>query len=260
MIVVPVLSYHGIDTRSQGTAGSHLFVSPDRFRQQVESLARRGYKSMPMFKLAECLRDGAAAPGKSIVLTFDDGFRNNYDHVLPLLTRYGWVGVFYLVVRQVGGIGNWSPKVTIPLLTWQDIQEMHRAGMEIGSHTLSHPRLTRQRKEDRQKEIADSRKILEDKLGAPVRSFCYPFGDFNEEIEQEVQEAGYTSACTVLRGNLHCYRNRFRIKRITIYQQISPLRLAYRTSIFYNLEHVIISWLSFRHLFVKRVKHFFSGT
>lgn len=242
MIAVPILTYHGVDERPQAEPGSHLFVSPERFQRQVETLMRRGYKSMHMFELAELLRDGAQAPGNRVVLTFDDGFRDNYHHVLPILTRYGWVGVFYVVVNRVGGTGEWSPKTAAPLLSWQQIKEMHRAGMEIGSHTLTHLDLTRHPREDRQKEIADSRKILEDKLSAPVRSFCYPFGEFNKEVEQEVQEAGYTSACTVMRGNRHYFHNRFQIRRIPMHQRIGPLRLTYRTTLFYHWEHTIKSW------------------
>ncbi|MBW2146702.1 MAG: polysaccharide deacetylase family protein [Deltaproteobacteria bacterium] len=243
MISVPILTYHGIDARPRGVPVSQLFVPPEQFRKHVKTLVLRGYESLRMSELADCLQDGVKAPGKRVVFTFDDGFRDNYEHVLPLLTLHGCVGTFFVVVHRIGGIGEWSPKTAGPLLTWNQIQEMYRAGMEIGSHTLTHPDLTRRRRVERRKELVDSRKILEDKLGAPVHSFCYPFGEFNEEVEREVQEAGYTSACTVMRGNRHGRRDLFRIKRIPMHQRNGLLRLIYRTSVFYHWEHLIKKWL-----------------
>ncbi len=243
MISVPILTYHGIDAKHRGIPGSQLFVTSEEFQQHVDTLVRQGYRSIRMSEFAVYLQNGTRMPEKSVVFTFDDGFRNNYDYVLPLLTQYGCVGTFFVVVHRIGGIGEWSPKTAAPLLTWKQIQELHRAGMEIGSHTLSHPDLTRERRIERRKELVDSRKALEDKLGASVQSFCYPFGEFNEEVEGEVQDAGYTSACTVMRGNRHGRQDLFRIRRIPMHQRITPLRLIYRTSVFYHWEHVIKSWL-----------------
>lgn len=188
---VPILMYHYI--RDVGEAadpmGFRLSVRPDRFAEQMAWLAAEGYQPVRMHDLAGCLRAQQPCPRRPVALTFDDGYADAATAALPVLRRYGFPATFYIVTEFVGQPGY---------LSWEQIAELRDAGMEIGSHTLSHAGLSGLAREAARVEIVRSKAILEERLGIEVYSFSYPAGDYTDEIAAIVREAGYSNAVITL--------------------------------------------------------------
>jgi peptidoglycan/xylan/chitin deacetylase (PgdA/CDA1 family) len=134
-----------------------------------------------------------------VALTFDDGFRNVLQNALAPLARGGWRALQFLVPNCIGRLNEWdlrdgeAPEV---LMDAAEVREWLGAGHAIGSHSLTHARLTRLTQRDAREEIFASKKKLEDTFGVAVEHFCYPYGDWNEAVRELVLEAGYRTACT----------------------------------------------------------------
>lgn len=172
--------------------GYNLSIAPDLFEEHLAWLAENDYTPVRMDTLTECLRGWRECPDNPVALTFDDGYVDAATEALPLLQRFGFTATFYIVTDFVGRPGY---------MTWDDIRNLQANGMEIGSHTLSHPDLTYYDPEVVYDEIVLSRVIIQRKLGAPVHSFCYPLGRYDESYMPElVREAGYTNAVTTYPG------------------------------------------------------------
>jgi len=221
---VPIALYHQVTETPVGyPIGGH--VMPGVFRQQMERLAERGYRGVSVGEYLR-MRAGDRLPhGKILVLTFDDGQEDVYDHAFPILAELGFSATVFLVSGYIGQ-EKWLDPV---LCTWSDerphpqalyyrfmdarqIGEMQEAGIEFGSHTRTHPRLTDLPPAGMREEIFGSKRALEAILGRPVDLFCYPFGCFDERVRSVVVEAGYRAACSSVHGvngaaaDLYCLR------------------------------------------------------
>jgi peptidoglycan/xylan/chitin deacetylase (PgdA/CDA1 family) len=139
-----------------------------------------------------------------VILTFDDGYADNWELARPILQRYGFAATVFLVSGALGGFPTWTSEPALqgrPLLTVAQIRELLAAGIEIGAHTRTHPSLTGVAEpEVREAEVKGSREDLERYLGRPVRSFAYPFGDYDAELLALVEHAGYEGACGTCPG------------------------------------------------------------
>lgn len=161
--------------------------------------------------------------GKVVGITFDDGYRNNLVHALPVLQRLGFTATCYCVSGLIGKTNEWDAgKVaTSPLMSAADWRSWLHAGMDVGSHTLTHSRLTQIRPDVAYCEISESRSQLQDQLGCDVRHFCYPYGAFGDEHCQMVRDAGYVSATTTQRGRVILGDDPFRYKRIMVARAVT---------------------------------------
>lgn len=177
-----ILCYHRVRDRK----GDYLSVSPSEFRRQMNFLASEGYRSISLQELLGGMRDE-----KSIVITFDDGYRDNYEAALTILKELGFRASVFCIASKIG-----KPDY----LTRDQVCELNRAGWEIGSHTLSHPDLKKLDSEQKWNEISGSKKSLEASLGIDLNFFCYPFGLYDEEAVALVEKAGYLGACSNLPG------------------------------------------------------------
>jgi peptidoglycan/xylan/chitin deacetylase (PgdA/CDA1 family) len=197
---IPILMYHYIRAvdKNADPVGFRLSVTPQRFAEQMQWLADNHYTPIRMDALAGCLRAEITCPRKPVALTFDDGYADAATEALPILKRYGFTATFYIIVDFVGKPG---------FLSWKQVQQLHRNGMEIGSHTLSHDDLTGLNPQQAQREIARSKLLLEQRLGAPIRSFSYPAGSYSPLHVGMARRAGYTNAVTTspLIGFKHMY-------------------------------------------------------
>lgn len=203
---VPVLMYHDVDVASPDTAYPELFVSPGQFDRQLDLLEDKGYEAITMEAL-ELAREGRAElPDMPIVLTFDDGYRGQYEHAASSLAEHGWPGVLYLKVDSL----------TQGEMTDAMVEEMIGNGWELGSHTVTHPDLTTLDPTALQSEVSGSRRTLARKFGVPVDSFCYPAGAYDDAAVDAVRKAGYSSAVTVDEGLDEAGDDRFEIPRIRI--------------------------------------------
>ena len=181
-MIVPILLYHHIGFSLQGEAV--YYVSPEVFDQQMNLLYQWGYKTISVEQLVRALKEGLLLPPKPIILTFDDGSETTYTTAMPIMHRYGFTGVSYIVRNYVG----------IPrYMSADQIRGLYAAGWEIGSHGLSHIELTSQPRKH-QDEVIESRRRLEKLLGVPILSFAYPFGVYDDDSLKYVHEAGYIAA------------------------------------------------------------------
>ena len=191
---VPVLMYHKIAEAPPGVRLKGLYVPPERFARQLAELHEAGFVSC---------RPGATRDGhgsqRRMALTFDDGFRNVWEHALEPLAALRFSAIQFLVANFIGRLNQWEMRegeVREPLMDAEQVRDWLRAGHRIGSHSLSHPYLTRLSMRDAREEIFASKKKLEDAFGVPVEDFCYPYGQWSEKVRELVVEAGYRTACS----------------------------------------------------------------
>ena len=197
---IPILLYHKIGRPARGSRLPGQCVSARLFRRHLAYLSRHGYECISLLDLTHTER---ARPRRPVVITFDDGYRCLHEHALPALAELGWTATVFLVADGLGGTNTWEQAagdVEEPMLSLAEIEEMRAAGLEFGSHTASHPHLTELSEAEARAEIVDSRARLAEALGAPCDSFAYPYGDWNPQVRDLVQEAGYQAACTTRRA------------------------------------------------------------
>ena len=211
---LPILMYHRV-VKKRNEAGLHnIFILEKKLRKQFEYLKKNNYKTITFSNLTEAIE------GKNVILTFDDGYADNYTLLFPLLKEYGFTAVIFLVTREhenTWGIKEGEP--AIPLLTKPQIVEMDNYGIEFGGHTCSHPHLASLSEETAKQEITDCKKDLQNLLGKPVLSFAYPFGEVNHRLKNHVKEAGYKYAVATFSGAYSMGEDFLQIRRIEVASQ-----------------------------------------
>ena len=224
---MPYLMYHKLGPRPRGARLKGLYLSTRLFERQLAELRRAGFTT-PRYGLPP----GGVKEAKCIALTFDDGFANVFKHALEPLARHQFRAIEFLVAGLIGRANQWEielGEVREPLMDAAQVREWLAAGHEIGSHTLTHPFLTRLNTRLAREEISASKKKLEDLFGAPIRHFCYPYGDWNGAIRDLVAEAGYETACTTDLGVNSAGARPLELKRImSRYQSLSFKELGAR--------------------------------
>lgn len=207
----PVLTYHKLGPRPGRVRLKGLYLSQALFLQQLAELRSAGFSS-------GCLAACAGPAQNRIVLTFDDGYVNVLRYGLEPLARTSFVAIQFLVANLLGKRNEWDVSLgEAPELMMDkaQVREWLAAGHDIGSHTLTHPRLTQLSHPEAMEEITASRKKLEDLFGRPIQHFCYPYGDWNEQLQESVQAAGYKTACTTIPGVNTAAVSPFALKRFT---------------------------------------------
>lgn len=201
---VPILLFHHID-RHRGK----WHVTPQQFEKELAYLARAGYHTISMDTYLDAIQNNATLPTKPIILTFDDGYQDNFDNAIPLLQKYGMTGTFYVISGMVGNAA---------FMTWGELMTMEKDGMEIGAHTVHHPFLTRLPILKALSEIWLSKRDIQNHLGVDVRTFAYPYNDRNATVEELVRMSDYRDAVVVGPHRGDVYDDTFMIHRITIFQ------------------------------------------
>ncbi len=220
---IPILMYHSIETMPKGTVMRGLHVPPKRFAFQMRLLRLFGYQGLSMNKLQPYLE--GEKTGKVVGLTFDDGYKNNLTNALPTLKKYGFSATCYIVSKNIDGINHWDIDKGIPqnpMMNKEEIQSWIDTGMEIGSHTQNHVFLTKINKNEAIKEINHSKKDLEKEFKVNVDHFCYPYGDYNNDIVSATKDAGYRTGTTVNRGKVKIGDNLLTLHRVSITHHTLP--------------------------------------
>lgn len=198
----PILMYHWF--RRKGVPSSsrspQLEITPELFGRQMAMLSRAGYRSVSLGRAVSAAGDGRL-PRRSVVITFDDGTLDFWEHAKPILEQHGMTATLFVVSGQVGGTSTWDRELGEPdrrLMSWDQIRQLHRDGFEIGSHTHTHRPLTELSDEEVLSELERSRRTLADELGAVPQFLAYPRGFYTERHKRLVREAGYAGACAVI--------------------------------------------------------------
>jgi len=195
---VPILMYHSVATNA-APRFTRFVVSPGEFAAQMEYLATEGYQPVTARDLAGS-RAPDDLPARPVVLTFDDAYTDFESAVMPVLQAHGFPATLYVPTAYVGGTATWLVDCNEdqrPILSWHAIQDIAATGIEVASHSHSHPQLDRIPRPDVQDEVRRSRQLLEDKLGTAIEGFAYPFGYWNRDVRSSVAAAGYSYACAV---------------------------------------------------------------
>jgi peptidoglycan/xylan/chitin deacetylase (PgdA/CDA1 family) len=207
----PILTYHHVGPRPKGARLKGLYVGEKLFAQQMAELAAAGYSTANY-------QEVLSHPANKIFVTFDDGFVDVLQHGLPVLNQHKFTSIQFLVAGLIGKTNEWQQKagdVSESLMNHEQAREWLAAGQQIGSHTLTHPRLSQIPVSAAVEEISSSKKKLEDIFGIAVKHFCYPYGDWNQSVRDAVQEAGYETACVTKRGVNTAGTDRYALLRFT---------------------------------------------
>ena len=218
---VPILMYHHVSSANNANMNN---VTPGAFLQQMKYLQSHGFKVISLDALVTALTEHQTLDRNSVVLTFDDGYINNYTEAYPILKELGYPATIFMVSDLVGTPGY---------MKWDHLKEMMRHGITIGSHTRHHAYLPEVYANDIVEEIGGSKKILEEGLGQRVDYFSYPTGGFTQEIKEKVKQAGYKGACTTNRGD-DADEDVFELRRIRINTDESNFSLWAKLSGYYN--------------------------
>lgn len=198
---IPILMYHSIAKPIKGAPFKCLHVPPKRFSLQMRLLALLGYQGLSMHGLAPYLR--GEKMGKVIGITFDDGYRNNLTHALPVLQRHGFSATCYLVSDYIGQHNIWDEVKNIPknpLMNEAEIRQWLSAGMSIAAHTKTHVDLSACDEATAWHQINGSKADLESRFNTVIDDFCYPYGKFDESHVAMVKKAGFKTATSMHRA------------------------------------------------------------
>ncbi len=209
-----VLMYHSISEHIKNEKHNKWRVKPQDFEKQMNWFYKNNWKSFTISELSNLDK----IPEKSFVITFDDGFEDNFTNAFPILKKYNFKATIYLVPNQK--TNHWEEKntsVLSNLLNEKQILEMQNSGLiEFGSHTLSHVNLSKIDDFQLEKELVESKKEIEKITKKKCEAFAYPYGKFDDKIVQAVKDAGYKNATVVKRGLFEQNDDVFTIKRVGI--------------------------------------------
>lgn len=188
---VVVLLYH----RLEGTAGGIYSISPELFEEHLQKLKTNGIEVISMADFLAWRRNEKNIPAKSAIITIDDGYASAYDIARPILKKHGYPWTYFVYTKFVGTGGK--------SITWEQLAELRKEGVEIGSHTLSHQDLRDAKGKSAEayeqwlrEEVVQSKQIIEKQIGGKCSVFAYPVGGHNQRVRELVKEAGYDAAFT----------------------------------------------------------------
>lgn len=225
-----ILMYHSI-SRTASPVWPWA-VSLDSFEKQLDLLAALGYRTATMGDIASSVR---VHTSRTVVITFDDGYEDNMLAVDVLLRR-GMTATWFIVTDAIGAPPSWpyDGRPDGRMLDAAELRAMHTSGIEIGSHTASHCRLTQTDDRRLVYELTASKTALEQILGTEVGSFAYPYGDWDERCAQAVAEAGYRQACTTRTGWALRDGNPYTLRRLTVFNHDTASSLCRKLVLAHN--------------------------
>ncbi len=229
---IPILTYHRVlQERPQGSI-FNIYVTVDELESQIISLKKRGFEFVTFKEIADGVR-----VKKPVVLTFDDGYEDNYLNLLPLLKRHQAKAVIYALGDRTIKNNYWDMAKGEPearLMSDEQLLECHRSGLvEIGAHSMTHQPLSSLSDDQAKGEIVSSKRVLESLLGDEVVSFAYPYGDYGEREIDYVQKAGFVFGVATVSGPVAIADDLMRVRRITMFANTKPLKFWKKTSGFY---------------------------
>jgi peptidoglycan/xylan/chitin deacetylase (PgdA/CDA1 family) len=209
--------YHGFtDNRAPV---ERFALSRSRLIGQLLLLRLLGYRSLSLDALVEHLRASRPLPPRAVVLTVDDCYADAYRIAFPWFRRFGFQATFFAISGRLGQRDDPSATSRVAgraLMDAEQLANLRTAGMSVGAHTRSHPRLSTLDDRAVEREVAGSREELEQALGAPVTHFAYPYGDYDERSVAAAARAGFTAACTCHGGRNDLATSPLELRRIEV--------------------------------------------
>jgi peptidoglycan/xylan/chitin deacetylase (PgdA/CDA1 family) len=202
-----------------------LVHTPQGFERQLLELRRRGYRFVALSEIVEDIYECGAEDPKTVAVTFDDGWEDNFSFALPALNRLQIPATFFVTTAHLRNGAQDARKMSLAQL-----KELLRAGMTLGGHTRSHPDLRKLPPQAAMEEIAGCKQDLERALGVPIQFFAYPGGAFNRDVARLAKEAGYTAACSVLSPATNTRRSMFWLFRDLLTEPMNTWGDRYRLS------------------------------
>lgn len=224
---IPVLLYHSVG-EDCAPAYRRWLVKPQEFDAQLHALSERGYRPITVADLAQMRRSSRPVPPRSCLITFDDGLGDFAESAMPILATHGMPATLYVVSGFVGATSRWLTDLgegERPMLDWQGLRDLSKAGIEIGAHTVSHPELDTLSNGRAVMEIRDSKRMLEDGLGHAVTTFAYPHGYASPATRRIVEGAGFHAACRVRHALSSQSENLFALSRFIVSSEETPEKL-----------------------------------
>lgn len=184
---IPVLYYHSV----KESADNEVTIKPETLRAELKYIQDQGYITLTIRQLKDYILNNSPIPEKGILITFDDGYMDNYYSAFPILKEFNMTATIFCITSELDGSYYLSKEA---------IKEMSDYGIDIESHTATHPHLNELNYDKQLKELVESKKTLEEITGKEINSIAYPFGDFNDNSVKAAKEAGYTLGFTTKLG------------------------------------------------------------
>ena len=200
-VTAPILLYHHIAVKDD-----RYYISPDVFRQQMETLVSLGYTGITVPQLVEVLQHGGELPERPVVITFDDGDLDVYQNAYPILQDLGLVATFYVVGTRLN---------SEDVISVDQLKEMTGAGWAVGCHSMTHIDLTLNH-DALTYEAGNCKSLLEKEVGVPVVTFAYPYGTMDEFVAGKVAKYGYTSAVGLGTSSNHTWGTLYYLSRLEV--------------------------------------------
>ncbi len=220
-VPVPVLMYHSVSDAPAAPTRA-LSVRPAMFAAQIRYLRRQGFDGLTFGELCQRRLSRQPIPARSLVLTFDDGYADLIEEALPILIEQGFPATVFVTTGWLSGAARYATG-TPPgrMLSWGHLAQLSSAGVEIGAHSHSHAQLDQISEPRLRVELASSRRLLEDRLGHPVRSLAYPYGYSNKRVRAVARQLGYLQAAVVANAVAAPACDPFSVPRLTIRRSTS---------------------------------------
>ena len=201
---LPVLMYHSIDYEK----GNELRVPKEVFREQMKYLKEKGYTTLTLDELYSFLIKDKPVPEKSVVITFDDGYKDNYENAYPVLKEFGFNATIFVITSTIDTDKGY--------LTSKQLKELEANGIDIESHTVNHEQLDKLQYNKQLDTLKNSKDYIEKTLGKPSKYIAYPFGKWNDNTIKAVKDAGYNMAFTTASGWTNKNEGIYKLHRVYI--------------------------------------------
>lgn len=217
---VLILGYHGITRRSDEDPHP-MHVTESRFREHIRHL-QESYHVISLSDYVDCRKNGRPTPPYSVVLTFDDGYRNFLTVAAPILAAHSMPATVFLITgvsddkTTIARAGDWTPDDDFRLLSWDEVLTLYTKGIEFGAHTATHPRMDTLPPIMSVEEMTRSLNEIRDRIGIRDVSFAYPYGISTPELQNQAKAAGFTCALTCKAGFVETNTDLFALERTLI--------------------------------------------
>ena len=204
-VEVPILNYHKVDHVNHS-----LSLPPEEFERQIKHLWENGYRSISPDQLASYFTYGRSLPEKPVMITFDDGYLDNYVYAYPILKKYGFTATIFIITDFIERDKRY--------MNWEQIRTMQTDGFVFGSHSVTHTPLNQLNSEQLRRELIESGDEMEKQLGQRPCYFAYPTGDYSVKLGEQVKQAGYRAAFTIRYGQASMASNLYALERIPVFR------------------------------------------